>query len=126
MKVSIESTPTRALPEFPPRTWWWHKELDGRRVLYPKMTLENLSSLPISNASPFRCVRCKVEGTANALAQTSCTDLEWYHGDIRQYRQTHDRVICNRCDHEWIVLTWHGFAKRDCPKCGGLDTNRLR
>ncbi len=112
--------------EFEPGTWWWHAEPDGRRVMYPLMTLEALDPPPITDASIFRCVRCKFSGTYEELQERQCTDPVWYHGNVRWYRQTHDRMHCIACDHDWIVQTWYGFAKRNCPRCTGVYVEKIR
>lgn len=117
----------------PAGTWWWHREPDGRHVLWPKMTLEYLNPLPITNESRFRCVFCKTEGTAETLQKTPCTSSEWYHGDIRFYRQQYTPMRCLGkdsidglpCCNEWIRPIHDGFAGIQCPACGSSNTEEI-
>lgn len=118
-------------PVFPPHTWWWHREPDGRRVLWPLMTLETCClPPPYVPKAPFRCVHCKVEGTAAELQKMHCSDSNWYHGYIRFYRQRFTPMQCLGkdlldnlpCGNVWIADATDGLAGPRCPTCGSLDT----
>ena len=119
------NTKTRTLSEHEPGTWWWHKRPDGGHTIYPMMTFEKLDDLPVSYTTLFRCVKCKVEGTSDELKSISCSDPEWYHGDIRAYRMTHEPRRCNSCKHEWVINLRRGFANINCPKCTGVSTEKI-
>ena len=127
--IDVVGAPERALPIHPPGTWWWHK-LDGHRTLYPRMTLEHLGEMPVTDASLFRCVHCKVEGTGAALEKTPCSSPDWYHGDIRHYRRHHTPMRCldkdpfdgNSCACEWIASTGD---PTECPTCGGRKVEEI-
>lgn len=118
---------TTTLPKYEPHTWWWHREPDGRHTLYPRMTFENLDPLPITDATLFLCVRCRVEGTAKVLTAMPCTDKEWYHGDIRAYRRmyTPRRCLGPDCAKEWVARVSDELNGMDCPRCGSLNTEEI-
>ncbi len=120
--------------QFPPHTWWWHNEPDGRCVLWPLMTFQKLDASPVTDASLFRCVHCKVEGTGKALQSMPCSSPEWYHGDIRFYRQYFTPMRCLGkdgldglpCCNVWIrSLSDDGFMGPRCPACGSSETEEI-
>lgn len=116
---------------FEPGTWWWRAEPDGRRVLYPLMTLEKLDLTPTTDI--FRCVRCKVEDTFLELQAKMCVDLNWYHGDIRAYRRLRTPMRCAGkdpldglpCCNEWVRALDDGLAGTSCPACGSRETEAI-
>lgn len=118
-------------------TWWWGRDRDdGRTMLFPRMTLESLNGDLPNGVVPtlFRCVRCKIEGSAEALNKTLCVDSTWYHGDIREYRKHYMPMRCLDkdaldglpCCNEWVVAHANGLVGPQCPQCGSSNTEEIQ